>query len=546
MNEKEQSIISKLFFISTYVLAIFLCFPYFQDLLLSIGSNYILHREVNHPEIWTYRLILLAFDVFIFSLFLALRIQKTYILFLCFIAFVASSFFNSFPFITHSHGTDSSVFIYIGQMMHKGFVPYRDMFDHKGLYLYFFEFLGTSKAGYTAIYLLDFISLFISALFIYKICFLQINVVKSSLACTFFILCIGGFLVYEGGNLTESYALPCISYSLYTFLKYLKTQKCSYSEIVFVGITFTVVLFLRANMVAMWVFFVLAITIQLLMKKQFAYFGKIVFFFTAGVFIASLPIVIYLFATNSAKDLWESYILFNLKYINASSYSNKFAAMRYFVKLLILPIILLVISLVKNHKNKMILIDIAAFLFAFYFVIISGRSFGHYGMVLLPYFALPIANLFRKDSSFYFPKIPKHLFCALIACFLVLFVFSITQTKRFSSSKSNDIVSYLKKNTEAADDVLVLGNDVHYNIDANRFTAQRFFYQSPICLINHAFFEEFESGILSKVPDYIVCPEVRKDFLEKEPFSSLLENISTQYEKLSFTDGYVLKRLNTP
>ena len=305
--------------------------------------------------------------------------------------------------------------------------------------------------------------------------------------------------------------------------------------------TFTTVLFLRVNMVAMWVFFIVLITVILLKQKQFATLGTMTLFFSLGILIALIPIAIYLFATDSAKDLWESYILFNLKYISKST-DSKLGATTYFFKLLILPIIAFILSVLKNRKNKLLLINAAAFLFAFYFVIISGHRYGHYGIVLLPYFALPTAALFHKDT--FSITFPKHLLFTFSTIFLCTFIFSISQLYRFSDNKSaSSIVSYLKANTQETDDVLVLGNDVHFNIEANRFTKQRFFYQSPICLINHAFFDEFQAQILSQKPDYIICPAVRVDFLQNEQLRTLLSELSPYYTEIPFTDGSILKNL---
>ena len=151
-----------------------------------------------------------------------------------------------------------------------------------------------------------------------------------------------------------------------------------------------------------------------------------------------------------------------------------------------------------------------------------------------------------KNAAFSVPNIPKRLLDALIAIFLVVFSFSIASLGRFSSHKAgadgDDIVSYLKTHTETTDDVLVLGNDVHYNIESNRFTKQRFFYQTPICFINPAFFAEFQTHILSDRPDYIVCTASREIFLQKEQIHSLLNEIAPSYDKIPLSDGYILKK----
>ena len=46
------------------------------------------------------------------------------------------------PWICSDTGTDSSVFRTIAFMMSKGFMPYRDSFDHKGPLLYILNWFG--------------------------------------------------------------------------------------------------------------------------------------------------------------------------------------------------------------------------------------------------------------------------------------------------------------------------------------------------------------------------------------------------------------------
>ena len=63
-----------------------------------------------------------------------------------FVLFTVSVIFslqlNSCPFNNRGVGMDSSIFMYVGRQMTHGMVPYRDMFDHKGIVLYFLEYFG--------------------------------------------------------------------------------------------------------------------------------------------------------------------------------------------------------------------------------------------------------------------------------------------------------------------------------------------------------------------------------------------------------------------
>ena len=47
------------------------------------------------------------------------------------------------PFVSNAvPGQDSSVFIYVGNILKRGLMPYKDTFDHKGPLLYLLEYAG--------------------------------------------------------------------------------------------------------------------------------------------------------------------------------------------------------------------------------------------------------------------------------------------------------------------------------------------------------------------------------------------------------------------
>ena len=60
----------------------------------------------------------------------------------CFIiSFIFAVRLGLSPFNSSLPGRDQSVFLYIGREMYNGAVPYRDLFDHKGVILYFIELI---------------------------------------------------------------------------------------------------------------------------------------------------------------------------------------------------------------------------------------------------------------------------------------------------------------------------------------------------------------------------------------------------------------------
>ena len=555
-----------------FALAFLLCFPFFQNFLIFIGGK-ILGRQLNTPVLWIERMLKLSFSIaivlfstvfatikndFLFKKFMHSKILFAVIIFLP--AFFISSYFTSFYGNSYAHGTDSAVFVYIGQRMHSGFVPYRDMFDHKGIYLYFLEFLATSLDDF-GIYLLDFCSVFVSTALIYKISRLMCESQSACLDSVLFIFLVSAYPIYKkgGGNLTEYYALPCISWSLYIFIKSLKSKTVSFCDFFCVGITFTIVLLLRVNMVAQWVFFIPFIFVIFLKNKQNSALLRMILGVVSGVIVATLPAVIYFCATKSAKFFWDSYILFNFKYISQETVGQdnvgRLLVAFDFFSLFFIPNVLMIVATLKIYKNIGVVANFLAYLFTFYFVIISGRSYNHYAIILLPFFALPIAilleslvNSLSNKTDLRKFKINQFCFFGIIILFAAVYCLDCLKIrKNYFSPENLAIVQYLKNNTATDADVLVIGNSVRYNIEAKRFTNQRFFYQTPILIVNKDFFQEFKDSVFLNKPDYIIYPNsTEKSMKINEKYcvlKDLLKELTASYEKIVLEDGIIYKKV---
>ena len=86
--------------------------------------------------------------------------------------FIASAFVILLESPLHPWGdgqisTDSSVFETVGMMMHKGFMPYRDSFDHKGPLIYFYNWMG-QFLGYRGVWVIEYVSLLVTLVIMYR------------------------------------------------------------------------------------------------------------------------------------------------------------------------------------------------------------------------------------------------------------------------------------------------------------------------------------------------------------------------------------------
>lgn len=111
--------------------------------------------------------------------------------------------------------TDSAVYSTIAMIMEKGYIPYRDSFDHKGPLIYLLNYLGRQISVYRGIWLIEFVTLFFTLFMMYRIGRLCCSRLSTIVILLFVSAPLFGF--YEQGNKVEEFAMPFIALSLYLF-----------------------------------------------------------------------------------------------------------------------------------------------------------------------------------------------------------------------------------------------------------------------------------------------------------------------------------------
>lgn len=118
--------------------------------------------------------------------------------------------------------------------MRHGGMPYRDTFDHKGPLLYLLNYTGSLISYYKGVWFIELLMDFTAFFTLYKIARLCCGRILS-------LCCMLGdvsllFEYFEGGNMTEEYAMVFIAGALYIFLDYfymIKFQNCVLCSVVF-------------------------------------------------------------------------------------------------------------------------------------------------------------------------------------------------------------------------------------------------------------------------------------------------------------------------
>ena len=453
-------------------------------------------------------------------------------------AFAAASLLRLYPGNARPPIQDSSAFLYIGKRMAEGKLPYQDLFDHKGPLLYLIQRvgIGLTPDSYCGVWLLELLNMVITAWYMLKLAGLVTENRANAYLTVLAVLGACGWMVWQGGNFTEEFALPWIACAASICCSFFETGTYRPRDILLLGASFAAVLMLRANMIAVWACYIPVVLVLLLKEKRFSDLGRCTLLFLSGVLLLTLPFVIWAARAGFLRELWEDYILFNFRYTGSVvvSHADRIMLILLFVKVLWPAAAALLISLVLMPRRKLLWYNLLFYAVSVFSAAMSGRLYYHYAIVVLPAAVLPFACCFERTARL----LRKKNGCktanpaVLLASLLLMVAGAVTYRQVFSYEAEDDtLTAYLKENTTAEDDVLVIGNSSWYYLLADRKTQNRFFYQLPPLEISDQLRDEFYEELRQKPSECIVLPGWQED---RDRMDNLLGGIRGVLEE----DGY--------
>lgn len=426
------------------------------------------------------------------------------------------------PWVGRDSYTDSSVFQCIGMMMHRGYMPYRDSFDHKGPVLYLLNYLGQSISSMRGVWVIEYIFMFVNFTFIYKIARLVTGRVQAILTLLTATALLGKY--FTGGNLTEEYAMPMISISIYIFLDYFYNHKTNFLRLILCGATFSIVLLLRPNMVSLWVVCCIAISFQCLRESNGKDFAFFTFYFLLGTSLILVPILIWLIENDSFTAFWADYIQFNLTY-SQNTLADKIQVLFAFLQepLLCISIILtLYFSKVDTSHRRLWITYLCCFLLSLFTASMAAVNQGHYCMVLVPVTAFPFAYLLKyctlsKQDSYSFFAVLVLLYSTLVIptwaefCSLTASNYNNRDSTNYSQTLRS-VDSIVKKYTSADDAISVYGNWDMVYVYCERPHATKYSYQTAISRFAPDLFADYWKEMQEEQPKVIVVQGNNLDY----------------------------------
>lgn len=218
------------------------------------------------------------------------------------------------PFYPLNDWVDANAFFTTGKAMFNGVIPYRDLFEQKGLLLYFIYGIGylISNTSFLGVFILEVIFWTISLYYVYKTILLFLSkksafiIIPIYTAC----ICISRAFVHGGG--AEEFCLPFFSITLYYFLNHFKTKEISYKNLFICGFCAGSILLIKYTLLGFWFAFMATIFFNFIINKKYkkAFISCIIFLL--GMFTPILISLIYLGINHAIKDFFEVYFVINM------------------------------------------------------------------------------------------------------------------------------------------------------------------------------------------------------------------------------------------
>ncbi|MDR0535689.1 MAG: hypothetical protein LBG65_04995 [Puniceicoccales bacterium] len=468
------------------------------------------------------------------------------------------------PFSRMLPWIDSAAFLSIGHWMHEGLFPYRDIFDHKGLFLHAINFAGMF-GGRTGVWLFEVFFLFATAAFSYKTARIWLGRVAAFLAT----LVLYSFLhdFFTNGNMPEEYAMAFLSASLFVYARFFDglgpVLSCPATaraggarpaagdwphasaangeppgrwQSLVLGACLGSALFLKINFLSLWLAFSILLFIRAARKGAWCFFIRHMIWLAAGAGLVVVP-ALGLIAGKQAFLAWAEQVIF----FNAQ-YSNEADGLRFLKNIVLafkknpLASAALVIHLLlarRHWKSEAVYFHAAlAFSILLTVVLFSRTPFlgNHYHMTLFP-LSLPAFALCAKRLLQTRLRLPVFtgglaaVSCAIFAGQGMCFYEAIS--KNFSPhddgtnapGRGRAYTSYTREKLEkvraatprGAGSVIVIGNNCNLYFCADALPASSYVYQWPVGRISKKIGDQFQRDICEGLPEllFLAWPYVR-------------------------------------
>ncbi|WP_074755234.1 hypothetical protein [Butyrivibrio fibrisolvens] len=240
---------------------------------------------------------------------------------------------RSSPLYVFNNWDDSNSYFTVGKSIFKGLVPYRDLFDQKGMMLYTLYGIASllSYKSFLGVFVIETIAAALTCIAVLRIYDLYMRTGISLFLMPFTAAFIYSTRSFWWGGSAEEMMMPLFMWGMYLSIRYFKTEypkPVSDRTLIIGGILAGCVLNIKFNSLGFffaWMVMILIADLTIDPKSCIRH-GCI---FLLGMFIATIPWIIY-FAINGAIYDWIHVYI----YLNVFVYSEKLPLAQRFYNML--------------------------------------------------------------------------------------------------------------------------------------------------------------------------------------------------------------------
>lgn len=220
------------------------------------------------------------------------------------------------PMFGYTPGPDSGVYLYIGQQILRGAVPYRDVFDNKGPLLYLLNAAGLAVSGESqwGVYALEYTLVSAGLVLAFIAIRRRSTAAVAGLAMLLWVLMLNRF---GFDNHEEYYFYPLQCAVVYLVLRG-DWREAGAGAAFAVGLLGAGALFLKPTGIGLWVSIILVDALLTLRLSTWRPFWRRVFGLLLGILSGSAAFLVYLWAVGALGGFFSSYLLFNFAYSTAN------------------------------------------------------------------------------------------------------------------------------------------------------------------------------------------------------------------------------------
>jgi hypothetical protein len=425
-------------------------------------------------------------------------------------------------------GHDSGIFLYFGQQILRGQIPFRDLWDHKPPMIFYMDALGLllGNGSMWGVWILEYLALAGSSLMGFFILRRYYGKVPAALA-----VCLSlGYIVFllEGGNLTEEFSLP-LQWGVLLLFAISGSRGWDGRGGAFrafaAGVLFSLALNFKQTMVGIWAALFLWLGLCWLFHRRRSLW-KVFAWAGLGAALTLATILLYFAAYHTLGEYWRIAYVYNMIYseITPGQRFNAFSDLVNFLThtSLLFPLVALAwaagafIALRATFHRKSLpafplLVALIDLPIEIVLISISGKNFRHYFMTLIPVMTIlsawgisQLAHLARR-----FPRWQTGAAALLLVGLILTPSFSalVALIQPANERGYTDTVRLIQNLTQPRDYVLMWGSQTVVTYLSGRAAPSRFVHQKPLFqagYANRALSDEMLNDLKTHTPQMII------------------------------------------